>query len=89
MEKVILFVHWLIVLLIGAGMGFNQNTGEFIAKENGLYDISATFLMKSGANSSLIVKLMHQSNISPITITQTLLTAGKNMKIGTSNSLFR
>ena len=90
MEKVILFVHWLIVLLIGAGMGFNQNTGEFIAKENGIYDISATFLMKSGTNSSLIVKLMHQSiNISPIAITQTLLTAGKNMKIGTSNSLFR
>ena len=70
-------------------MGFDQNTGEFMAKENGLYDFSATFLMKSGTNSSLIVKLIHQSNISPITITQTTLRAGKNMKIGTSNSLFR
>ena len=72
-------------------MGFNQNTGEFMAKENGLYDLSATFLMRSGTNSSsLIVKLIHQSNISPNKIiSQTILTAGKNMKIGTSNSLFR
>ena len=72
-------------------MGFNQNTGEFMAKENGLYDFSATFLMRSGTNSfSLIVKLIHQSNISPNKIiSQTILTAGKNMKIGTSNSLFR
>ena len=71
-------------------MGFNQNTGEFMAKENGLYDFSATFLMKSEPNSSLIVKLIHQSNISPNKIiSQTMLTAGKNMKIGTSNSLFR
>ena len=72
-------------------MGFNQNTGEFMAKENGFYDFSATFLMRSGTNSSsLIVKLIHQSNISPNKIiSQTILTAGKNMKIGTSNSLFR
>ena len=72
-------------------MGFNQNTGEFMAKENGLYDFSATFLMKSEPNSSLIVKLIHhQSNNSPTKIiSQTMLTAAKNMKIGTSNSLFR
>ena len=42
---------------INKGNGFNFVTGEFIAKENGTYDFSTTFLMKTDENGSVIVKL--------------------------------
>lgn len=40
------------------GQGILQNTGEFVAKREGIYDFSATFLMKTDYDGAVNVQLM-------------------------------
>ena len=40
------------------GEGILQNTGEFVAKSEGIYDFSATFLMKTDYDGAVNVQLM-------------------------------
>ena len=40
------------------GKAFLQNTGEFVAKNEGVYDFSATFLMKTDYDGAVNVQLM-------------------------------
>ena len=40
------------------GVGILQNTGEFVAKSEGIYDFSATFLMKTDYDGAVNVQLM-------------------------------
>ena len=42
---------------INKGSGFNIDNGKFIANVSGIYDFSATFLIKTEENGSAIVKL--------------------------------
>ena len=45
------------------GEGTLQNTGEFVAKSEGIYDFSATFLMKTDYDGAVNVQLM-RGNVS-------------------------
>ena len=42
------------------GQGILQNTGEFVAKSEGIYDFSATFLMKTDYDGAVNVQLMRE-----------------------------
>ena len=85
------------------GKAFLQNTGEFVAKNEGVYDFSATFLMKTDYDGAVNVQLMRGDvsitgqvsseslldNLATfqVVIAQTRLDAAGDAKVGTTTSL--
>lgn len=69
--------------LINQGKAFDLQTSQFQAQEDGLYQFSATFLMKTDFGGQVQVGLKLNDQV----VNQALLQSAKGMKIGTTNSL--
>lgn len=69
--------------LINQGKAFDPQSGVFQAQEDGIYEFSATFLMKTDFAGQIQVGLKHNQ----IIVNQAVLQSPQGLKIGMTNSM--